>query len=281
KPHSEAGNGLDASDKDDAIAIATYDNLFGMYQPDAIAAYNVNGRTYLVTANEGDSRDYDGFGEEARVADLALDPAAFPDAAALQADTALGRLTVTQTLGDANGDGQYEQLYVLGGRSFSIWDESGNLVFDSGDAFERILAQTLPNSFNANNTENNSDNRSDNKGPEPEGLALAQVGDRTYALIGLERIGGVMVYDITNPTAPSFISYANRRDFALPFDEDTFSATNEDGDPVPSAEQLLAVGDLGPEGLLYIAAEDSPIDSALLVVANEVSGTTTIYAIAP
>ncbi|MBC6474769.1 MAG: hypothetical protein GDA48_19820 [Hormoscilla sp. GM102CHS1] len=76
-----------------------------MYQPDSISSYEVNGKTYIVTANEGDSRDYDGFSEEERVKDLTLDPTAFPNAAELQADEALGRLQVTTTLKDRNQKG--------------------------------------------------------------------------------------------------------------------------------------------------------------------------------
>jgi len=279
KDHSLPENSLDASDRDDAINITTYENLFGLYQPDVVAAYTVGDATYIVTANEGDARDYDGFSEEERVSDLTLDPTAFPDAAALQADAALGRLTVTNTLGDTDGDGDFDQLYVFGGRSFSILDAEGNLIFDSGDEFERILAERLPDFFNSDHTENSFDSRSDAKGPEPEGVAIATIADRTYAFIGLERIGGVMVYDISNPTAPTFVDYVNNRNFAVEFNEDVFGDVNEDGDPVPTLEQLLAVGDLGPEGVLFIAAEDSPNRAPLLVLTNEVSGSTTIYAI--
>lgn len=282
KNHSLPGNGLDASDRDNAINIANYPNLFGIYQPDEIVAYTVEGKTYLVTANEGDSRQYTyedengeeqvALDEEARVRDLILDPEAFPNAAELQRNPVLGRLEVTNTLGDTDGDGDFDELYAFGGRSFSIWDEQGNLVFDSGDQFEQIIARLLPDYFNSNNTQNQSfDDRSDSKGPEPEGITLAQLDGRTYALIGLERVGGIMTYDITNPFKPSFVNYVNNRDFSVLFDED------EEGEPNPTLEQLLAVGDLGPEGLLFISAEDSPTNKPLVVVNNEVSGTTTIY----
>ncbi|HSM83176.1 MAG TPA: choice-of-anchor I family protein, partial [Nodosilinea sp.] len=267
---------LDASDRDDAINITTYPNLFGMYMPDAISLYEAGGETYIVTANEGDARvrpdgdleDEAGnviaeegvfFNEEARVSDLALDPVAFPNAAELQADEVLGRLTVTTTLGDANGDGLYEELYAFGGRSFSIWDTQGNLVYDSGAEFEQIIAERFPTAFNSDNSENDSfDSRSDAKGPEPEGITIGQIGDRTYAFIGLERFGGVITYDITNPAAPSFVDLVNNRDFA--------------GD----AEAGTA-GDLGAEGLVFISAEQSPNGNPLVVVANEVSGTTTVF----
>jgi 2',3'-cyclic-nucleotide 2'-phosphodiesterase/3'-nucleotidase/5'-nucleotidase len=259
KDHSEAGNGFDASNRDDAINIQTHP-VFGMYQPDAIATYEVQGETYVVTANEGDARDYDGFSEEDRVKDLDLDPTAFPDADTLQADENLGRLNITTTLGDTDGDGDYDQLFAYGARSFSIWDAEGNLVWDSGDQFEQKLAALLPDDFNATNDENDSfDNRSDDKGPEPEGIAIGRVGSRIYAFIGLERVGGIMMYDITNPDNPQFVNYVNNRDFS--------------GD----AEAGTA-GDLGPEGVLFIDQDQSPTGQNLLVVTNEVSGSTTVYA---
>ncbi|MUG92488.1 calcium-binding protein [Scytonema sp. UIC 10036] len=266
-------NALDASDRDGAINIRNWP-INGIYQPDAIAPFEIHGQTYLITANEGDARDYDAFSEQKRVKDLKLDPTAFPNAKALQADDALGRLYVTSTLGDTDGDGDYDELYSFGGRSFSIWDSQGKLVYDSGDEFEQIAAQLFPQEFNSNNTSNGTfDNRSDDKGPEPEGVVTGVVGDNTYAFIGLERIGGVMVYDISKPTSPNFIQYINPRDFSVQFDVD------EDGDPDPTTEQVIAAGDLGPEGLVFVSANNSPNGKPLLVVANEVSGSTTIFEI--
>lgn len=266
-------NALDASDRDGAINIRNWP-VNGIYQPDAIASFEIHAQTYLITANEGDARDYDAFSEQKRVKDLKLDPTAFPNAKALQADDALGRLYVTSTLGDNDGDGDYDKLYSFGGRSFSIWDTQGKLVYDSGDEFERITAQLFPEEFNSNNTSNDTfDNRSDDKGPEPEGVVTGVVGDNTYAFIGLERIGGVMVYDVSKPTSPSFVQYINTRDFSVQFDVD------EDGDPNPTTEQVIAAGDLGPEGLAFVSANNSPNGKPLLVVANEVSGSTTIFEI--
>lgn len=257
--------------------------VYGMYQPDAIAVYEQDGKTYLVTANEGDARDYDGFSEEERIDDLTLDPTAFPDAATLQQNDVLGRLQATNTLGDTDGDGDFDELYVYGGRSFSIFEVTGldtpgsaslTQVFDSGADFENLTAQILPDDFNSDNDENGSfDSRSDAKGPEPEGLTLGQIGDRVYAFIGLERVGGVMVYDITDPLNPVFVEYGTTRDF-------TVDALVEVGDPAVEVSNPAA-GDLGPEGLLFIPASDSPTNRELLVVANEVSGTTRIYSVVP
>lgn len=267
KNHQWLGNGLDASDCDavlDTGANAGRVNItsvpvFGMYQPDAIASYVVGDQTYLVTANEGDVRDWPGASEAKRVNQLTL------LAASLAVDDAvLGRLTVTNTKGDSDGDGTYEALYAFGGRSFSIWSASGNLVFDSGDELEQITAAAFPSNFNASNTSNALDNRSDDKGPEPEGVAIGKVGDRTFAFIGLERIGGVVVYEVTEPTSPRFLQYLNHRDFSV---SDLAASVAGDG----------AVGDLGPEGILFIPASQAPSGAALLIVGNEVSGTTSVY----
>jgi len=242
--------GLDASDKDGGINIRQ-SPVLGMYQPDAIASYSVGGQTYLITANEGDARDYDGFEEEERVKDLDLDPTAFPNAKALQKDASLGRLTVTSANGDTDGDGDFDQLQVFGARSFSIWDASGNLVFDSGDQIERITAAAVPSLFNSNGDTGTVDSRSDNKGPEPEGVVIGVVNNRTYAFIGLERTGGVLVYDVTDPRHPSFLEY------------------------------VATEGDIAPEGLAFIPANLSPNGKSLLVVTNEVSKTTSIFEFVP
>ncbi|MGR9053565.1 MAG: choice-of-anchor I family protein [Gammaproteobacteria bacterium] len=266
KDHSLPGNELDASDKDGGIHIANWP-VKGLYMPDTIAGYRFRGQTYLVTANEGDSRDYDGYSEEARVKDLVLDPVAFPNASELQQNGMIGRLKTTIANGDTDGDGDVDEIYSYGARSFSIRDASGRLVYDSGSDFEHITAQRLPLDFNSNNDENDSfDSRSDDKGPEPEGVALGEIQGRTFAFIGLERVGGIMVYDVTDPYDVRFVDYVNNRNFSA-------DAQLADGSTNPE------VGDLGPEGLVFIPAHQSPNGSPLLVVGNEVSGTTTLYRI--
>ena len=210
KDFSKPGNGLDPSDRDGGIKISNQP-VFGLYQPDAIASLVANGQTYLLTANEGDARDYKGFTEEIRVGsrDYKLDAAKFPTATLLKTDANLGRLTVSTASGDTDKDGDFDRIEVFGARSFSVRDAQGNLVFDSGSQLERIIAAATPTFFNADSGDiARVDTRSDNKGPEPEGLSLGTVGDRTYAFVGLERGGGgVMVYEVTNPTKPVFIEY--------------------------------------------------------------------------
>lgn len=263
KDHMLPGNEFDASNLDGEINITSWPTK-GMYMPDAISSYSFLGQTYIVTANEGDSRDYDGFSEEVRVKDLELDPAAFPNAEELQKNENLGRLKTTTANGDIDGDGKFEEIYSYGARSFSIWNSKGELVYDSGADFELFTAAAIPWDFNSNNDENGSfDSRSDDKGPEPEGVALGKIGSRTIAFIGLERVGGVMAYDISNPNEVQFLNYINNRDFSVDVEID--GATNP------------LVGDLGPEGLVFIHASKSPNGKPMLVVGNEVSGTTTLY----
>lgn len=270
KNHLLAGNELDASDRDGAIAIENWP-VFGLYQPDAIDAFRVRGKRYLITANEGDARDYDGFAEEARLGSSAypLDPVVFPDAAALKLNTALGRLNVTAATGDTDGDGDFDRIDVFGARSFSIWNERGELVYDSGALLEQITAEAFPDYFNAGHDDNDFDSRSDSKGPEPESVTVGEIGGRTFAFIGMERISAIAVFDVSNPQAPEFVTLASRRNFEE-------SATLEvDGQDVPNP----AAGDLGPEGLRFVPAALSPNRKPLLIVGNEVSGTTTIWQI--
>ncbi|MCB1183120.1 choice-of-anchor I family protein [bacterium] len=260
KDHLAPGNGFDASNRDDMINIANWPTR-GMYMPDGIASYRTGGRDYVVSANEGDSRDYDGYSEEERVKDLDLDPTAFPDAATLQEDANLGRLLTTSANGDTDGDGDWDVLYSYGARSMSIWNAAGELVADTGDLFEQVTAAMLPGQFNSNNDDNDSfDSRSDDKGPEPEGVAVARLWGRHYAFVGLERMGGVFVMDVTDPREPRFVQYVNDRQWDLDAEDPT-------------------VGDLGPEGLRVVEAADSPTGRPLLLVANEVSGSISVYEI--
>ena len=207
---------------------------------------------------------------------------AFPNLAALRDLARLGRLTLTKATGDTDGDGDLDQLYVPGGRSFSIWNAAtGAQVFDSGSDFESIIGNLRPQGFNANHELNNDatsansksfDTRSDNKGPEPEGLAIGTYFGRTYAFIGMERASGIMVYDITVPAAPEIIQYLDNRNLAVPACTGALNpATGLCTDSNPAA------GDLGPEGLHFVPWYLSPTFRPLLIVGNEVSGSTTVY----
>lgn len=263
-------SGIDASDRDGpnnggAINIARWP-VYGMHMPDSIAAFSAGGRTFYASAGEGDDR-----GEVQRIGNAAvpLDPVVFPNAAILKSNTNLGRLNASLIDGNLDADADFERLQVLGSRSFAIWDQFGHLVYDSGDILEQVTANRFPLNFNADNEANDFDSRSDNKGPEPEAITVGTLPDgRTYAFVGLERIGGVAVFDVTDPYAVEYRGYANNRNFSVTLDFD---------DP---AQVPNAAGDLGPEGILFVRAADSPTGAPLVVVANEVSGTTTIFGLA-
>lgn len=271
KNHNLAGMGLDASDEDGvtntnsgtpAVRIVPQP-VRGLYLPDAIASYVANGQTYLITANEGDARaDWPGFNEETRVrahCSAGLDPTVFPDAANLILDSNLGRLRITATPNGGssgkNAAGQCNELYSFGARSFTIWNTALARQYDSGDEFEQRTMALANAAFNTSHDNNTLDSRSASKGPEPEGVAIGRFGSKTYAFIGLERVGGVMVYDVSNPAAASFVTYFNSR--------------------------TGATGDRGPEGILFIPASQSPSGKPLLVLGHEVSGTTTILQVNP
>ena len=265
KDFSTEGNGLDASDRDGVINIQPQP-ILGLYMPDSIAAFEANGDTFYLIANEGDDRgdaDADLRGDAIRIKDLAdvtsfgrsgleLD-AAF--AASLPEDFAedekLGRLVISSLDGDTDGDGDIDRFVSYGGRSFSVLDSQGNLIFDSGDQIAQITAAQAPELFNADDGIAEAfDNRSDNKGAEPEAITAGVIDGKPFAFVGLERAGGgVLVYDLSNPSQPEFVQYVRS-------DED-----------------------IAPEGLSFITAAESPNGQPLLAVANEVSSTLALYGI--
>ena len=258
KDFSQTGSGLDAND-DQQINIETLP-IRGLYQPDQIASVESGGETYYLTANEGDDRDFDVSEGTQLIADGAVDG----EAQAIIEDNGLGALEFSNIDGDTNGDGQIDQPTIFGGRSFAVWNSDGELVFDSGDEFERIMADEIPDGFNSDDEENDFDSESDEAGAEVEGITTGVVDGTLHAFIGLEKPGGVMVYDLSDPTAPEFVDYLTNRNFDVPLQ-------SEDGAPNPAA------GDSGPEGLEFIAADNSPTGVALLAVGNEISGTVTLY----
>jgi len=258
RDESLSGNGFDASDQDSIQGNIANWPVASMYQPDAVAVVVRSGVPYLVTANEGDSRDWNpGLREEVRVGASAyvLDPTVFPNAATLKTSANLGRLTVTKSTGDTDGDGDFDRIDLFGSRSFSVWNgNTGAQVFDSGDDLEQLVKSTYPSNFNASNDSTAGDNRSDNKGPEPEGATVIEVDGRPVAFIGLERQGGVVAYDVSDPAAPVFNDYVNERDFTQ-----------------------AAAPDAGPEVLASVPASANSSGRPLLLVANEISGTVSIF----
>jgi uncharacterized protein len=258
KNHNLAGNGLDASDRDQEPAFTTgkvnIQNwpIYGMYMPDAISSFTISGTTYYITANEGDSRAYTGYSEEIRVGagGYVLDPVVFPNASTLKLNQNLGRLQLSNASGNTDADAEFEQIHALGTRSFSIWNSSFGQVFDSGNQLEQITATQNPSRFNADNSDNlpaSFDTRSDNKGPEPEAVTTGMVNGVLYAFVGSERSGDIFVYDISNPAAPVFKQYIDN------------------------------VLDFGVEGLAFVPANESPTGKALVISSSEISKTVSVY----
>lgn len=255
-----ATNSLAPSDKVTAtapFALKPYANLFGIYMPDGIATFTANGITYFITANEGDDRDdflASGQKETARVGSnsIVLSNSAFPNATDLKKDTELGRLTVFSTMGKNSSTGQYDKLYTLGGRSFSIYNAStGAQVYDSGNELERLAYSTMPVALLGKDQVLG---RLDNKGPEPESVVVGQVNQKNYAFVALERSSAILMYDLSNPAAPKFVQWL----------QNTTDLTN---------------GDISPEGLSFVPASQSPTGQALLIAGHEVSGTVSVWEI--
>ncbi len=239
KDYNADGNEIDPSDKNTGTPLAKW-TVKGVYMPDAIALSEVNGVPYLFTANEGDAREYAAFAEAVRVGskDVILDPTVFPNAAALKTEAQLGRLNITKTLGDIDGDGDYDALYSFGARSFSVWNgNTGAQVFDSKNELDVKAIAAGAGVYD--------DGRSDDKSVEPEGIAIGKVGNKKVAFIGMERADAVAVYDITDPTKPVFL-------------------------------KVLKCGD-GPEGVMIIQAKNSPTKKSLLVVSSENDGVIKVY----
>jgi hypothetical protein len=197
-------NAIDPSNQDGTISFRNVP-VVGLYMPDAISSYSAGGQTYYVMANEGDAfvddSDIIRFGNAA----VTLDPTVFngvdlPSEAELKPDSVLGRLNIVRDGRDGSASiDNMTEIVSLGGRSFSIRDADGNLVFDSGNLLDvEAAARGLY-----------MDSRSDDKGVEPEGVEIFQIGGRTLAFIGLERTStsAVAMFDITDPNAVSFLDF--------------------------------------------------------------------------
>lgn len=266
KDHSLAQNAMDVSDEDGKSELRRVPVL-GLLQPDGIDTYDYNGETYLLIANEGDSQDYEGYSEEKRVKklkdDIQLDARYYQGYTQAELDDMvenglfddeqLGRLKVTTSHAFKDADGKYNALVSYGGRSFSILRASDlEMIYDSGSDIEQRVLDLLPERFNANYEAADDikvDDRSDDKGPEAENVVVGKVGSHSYAFVGLERVGGIMIYDITNPNEPYFVKYL--------YDPDN--------------------KDISPEGITFESAEESPNGKPMLITSFELSGTTSAW----
>ena len=253
---------IDATDTGSTISITQA--VKGLPMPDTLATYSKNGKTYVVSANEGDARvddrDVSRFGDIAGSDSMnnIIDqnaPSNFPTTqTGARANEALGRLNVSRLDGDTDGDGKIDDPTMIGTRSFTIWEVTGSglqRTWDSGSYFETYIRDNDPTGW--------VDSRSDDKGPEPEGLTLGEIDGKTFAFIGMERNNGIFMFDITDPNAPSFFGYTR----------------TSDGSNTP----------LRPEGMSFISAADSPNGQNLLIVGYEGDGTASerigVYSVVP
>ena len=244
KDHSAEGNALDL-DQDGKIDIRN-EAVYGVYMPDGISVVTIGGKDYLITANEGDAREWGDY------ENIDSDKLVLSDGE--KAGKKIEYLDTSKTDGLESG-----KTYILGGRSFSIWNaDTLKQVFDSGDDFEVITAAEFPEHFNSGHDEAGLDKRSHKKGVEPESVSVLETNGKIYAIVGLERMGGIMVYDISDPDKAVYADYLNVRGFS------------------ETVTDLDCLGDLGPEGICTISAEDSPTGNAMILVANEISGTVTV-----
>lgn len=241
KDYSSGDNKVDLYKKDDAINITNTDEFLGIYMPDGISSYEVDSKTYLLTANEGDSREWGDYINEV-------------EEKYGESESKI----VTLNTDDYDGFDDLSKKYLFGGRSFSIIDASTmTMVSDSNGEFEEITAKLLPEYFNCSNDDISFEDRSGKKGPEPEDIKTMIIDGKVMAFIGLERIGGVMMYDVSDPTNPAYVDYLNLRDFS-----DDIS------------------GSVSPEGLCTVSAKDSPTNKPMLIIANEVSGDVNVVEVA-
>ena len=307
KDHLQAGNEFDGNDQDNK-AMLKNEPALGMYQPDSIAVITLDGTDFVLTANEGDDRSdwvsnlgqavceagnfYYHLQDQVCADDIKLKTIFNSDVYnpinkqnrldfshfqknALYQDAVKNvnfSYSATKQFGDLNADGKIDRMLTFGGRSFSIWNmHTEKLVFDSGNDFERITAQKYGANFNQSHSKTKAENRSGKKGPEPEALTTGVVNGKTYAFIGLERMGGIMVYDISQPAQAQFVQYINNRDLTL----DPKNNVQKNANGVKTYQ--IDAGDLGPESIRFVAAKDSPTNSPIIIVGNEVSGTTSFY----
>ncbi len=247
--------GFDASDNSGHILMNKWP-VKSFYIPDAVSNFTIGGKTYLLTANEGDEKEYTPLNERTTVSAVLLDSATFPNRTMLMESHALGRFRITTLSKDKDADGDIDEINSVGTRSFSIWNpEDGSLVYDNDADFELITSQhpAIGRIFNADNENNTFKSRSRAKGPEPEGATVAEYNGEYFAFIALERTGGVMVYKVTDPKNPIFQDYKNSR------------------------SNTIYTGDNGPEGIQFIRPENSPTGKPYVIVANEISGTVAVF----
>lgn len=232
---------IDYSDETNAIDVVldktysptTYQYTYGVPMPHSIELIEIEGTTYLLTANEGASRTYCYNTSTKFISNLTTatltsnepkvdangDPVydangeeVYPTAASVQV------LNNTYTAGLEEGveeDGSDTPHYIFGTRSFSIYEaDSMSLLYDSANSLEAKTNELLPSNFNCTNNMMGKEKGATARGVEPKAVITSAINGRYFAFIALEAIGGVMVYEITDPSTPEYINYINTRDFS-------------------------------------------------------------------
>lgn len=257
----------DTSDRDSGAGPRNYANVVGASQPDAIAAFKMGAARYFVTANEGDAREYSCLDDDLRAASLKVDPWRFPNWSTLSASAALGRAKVNPTIGDSNGDGDIDTIHLRGSNSMTMY-RNGVVIWDSGELLDQIQTKAFgvaningSHSLSSDKSTMNyvGQDRSDDKGAEPEGVAIGMVGDRRVAILGLERMTALAIFDITDPGNPVFQEWLQM----LP----------------TKATPAKDVKYWSPEGIVFVPADKSPSGKALIITSYELSGSLSIHQI--
>jgi hypothetical protein len=259
----------DTSDRDAGAGPRTYANVVGASQPDAIAGFTLGSGQYFVTANEGDAREYTCLNDDLRGSALKVDAKRFPDWKILSGSAALGRAKVNPTIGDKDGDGDIDTIHLRGSNSMTMY-RNGLVIWDSADLLDQIQTQAFgvaningSHSWSSDKSTMNyvGQDRSDDKGAEPEGVAVGMVGDRRIAILGLERMTALAIFDITNPGNPVFQEWLQM----LP----------------TKATPAKDVKHWSPEGIVFVPANKSPSGKALIITSYELSGSLSIHQIEP
>ena len=259
----------DTSDRDAGAGPRTYKNVVGASQPDAIAGFTIGSGQYFVTANEGDAREYTCLNDDLRASALKVDARRFPDWKALSGSAALGRAKVNPTIGDKDGDGDIDTIHLRGSNSMTMY-RNGLVIWDSANLLDQIQTQAFgvaningSHSLSSDKSTMNyvGQDRSDDKGSEPEGVAVGMVGDRRIAILGLERMTALAIFDITVPGNPIFQEWLQM----LP----------------TKATPAKEVKHFSPEGIVFVPADKSPSGKALIITSYELSGSLSIHQIEP
>ena len=259
----------DTSDRDSGAGPRTYANVVGASQPDAIAGFKMGSGNYFITANEGDAREYTCLNDDLRASALKVDPRRFADWKTLSGSAALGRAKVNPNNGDRDGDGDIDTIPLRGSNSMTMY-RNGLAIWDSADLLDQIQTAAFgvaningSHSLSSDKATMNyvGQDRSDDKGSEPEGVAVGMVGDRRIAVLGLERMSALAVFDITQPRVPVFIEWLQM----LP----------------TKATPAKDVKYWSPEGIVFVPADKSPSGKALIITSYELSGSLSIHQIEP